>query len=80
MKYTGYYAYKELRAAAVSADATQEDIEDLVRWLRTYDSDSWNGESYDIDDGLRLFPVYDFDSHTQEEIDDGIDPCGWEIR
>jgi len=51
------YDYKELRAAAIAAEATQDDVNALGEWFSEYGADDWNGEYYDAD-GLRLFPQY----------------------
>lgn len=73
-----HYAYAELRKAAIN-NGTPEDIAALVEWMEQHGSSYWNGEYYDIDDGLRLRPIYNWDAHTQEEIDDGLQPDGWEV-
>lgn len=55
---TGYYGYEQLRAAAVSKDATQSDINALGEWFAEHGSTYWNGEYYDAGDGMRIFPIY----------------------
>ena len=75
---TNYCAYTELRDAAIN-NGTPEDVAALVEWMEQYGGRYWNGEYYDIGDGLRLRPIYNWDAHTQEEIDDGLQPDGWEV-
>ena len=70
----GRYDYEELRAAAVSPDATQIDINTLGEWFQTYDMNSWNGEYFDMDDGLRLYPV------EEEFLPDQFRVIRYEIR
>lgn len=65
------YSYSDLRARALSAEATSEDRLALLDWMETYDKNAWNGESFNIDDGLRLFPVYD---ETVDEDGDLVNP------
>ena len=67
--------YKELEAKALAADVTQEDIDNLGRWLERFGSDFWNGESYEIDAQHSLYAIYN------EEVDDTeYDILGWEVR
>lgn len=72
------YSYQELRAAALSPDATQDDLNALGEWFEMYGHsapDAWNGEYWDVDDGNRLFPIY------SEPTEDGdFDIIGYELR
>lgn len=68
------YNYEELRAAAVSPNATQIDIDTLGEWFDCYGMDSWNGEYFDADNGLRLFPIY------EEDEDENFTVIGYEFR
>jgi hypothetical protein len=52
------YSYEELAAAAMSVEATQEDIDALGEWFESYGRVYWNGEYYDIDGSHSLRPVY----------------------
>lgn len=70
----GKYSYEELRAAAVSPNATQIDIDTLGAWFDCYGMDSWNGEYFDADNGLRLFPV------CEEDEDENFTVTGYEFR
>lgn len=70
----GRYDYEELRAAAVSPDATEADLLALGKWFSLYGDCCWNGEYYDAD-GLRLYPLYKWD----EELDEG-EIVGYEFR
>lgn len=54
------YNYDELRAAAISPSATQEDINRLGEWFSEYGEAYWNGYYYDAD-GYKLIPLYDID-------------------
>ena len=72
------YSYQELREAALSPAATQENINALGEWFERYgheNPDFWNGEYWDADDGMRLFPVYtDPDEYGDSDI------IGYEFR
>ena len=70
----GYYDYRELRAAALSSDATQADIDALGEWFHQYGQRYWNGEYFDANDGLRVYPVY------QEMEPDEYELTGYEMR
>lgn len=70
----GYYDYDELAERALSADATQSDIDALGKWFECYGSSYWNGEYYEISDSRRLFPIYVEDEDEQYTI------TGYEIR
>lgn len=58
------YEYEELRAKAIAADATPEDIENLGNWFERYGDQYWNGEYFDAD-GYRLYPVYEYDEDDE---------------
>ena len=67
------YKYEELRAKAIAADATDEDIANLAEWFELYGMSHWNGECFDAD-GYQLYPV-------QEEVaEDEWKTVGWELR
>lgn len=70
-----YYDYKELRAKAVSPDATQADIDALGDWFYRYGDRYWNGEFFNADEGRELWPVYKWN----EELDQG-EIVGYELR
>ena len=55
-----------------SADATQEDINNLGRWFLLYNP-YWNGEYYDAD-GVEVWPVY------KQISDDDFELVGYELR
>ena len=60
------YSYAELKARALSPDATQEDLKALAAWFDEYDPRSWNGEVYDVD-GRSLKPIYQLaDAETED--------------
>lgn len=77
------YSYKELRAAAVAAAATQDAINGAINgaidalgeWMTTYGTAYWNGECFDIDDGLGLWPVY-----GEPNEDGDVELIRYEIR
>lgn len=52
------YQFDELRDAALSPDATQNDINALGEWFQRYGYSDWNGEYFDVDGVNRLRPVY----------------------
>ena len=54
------YTYDELRAAAISPTATQEDIDAFGEWFEEFGFPYWTGEYFDADDGLRLYPIYSY--------------------
>lgn len=70
----GYYDYDELREKALSADATQQDLENMARWFNNYDISAWNGEYYDMGNGKRLFPI------CAETEPDEWEITGYEIK
>lgn len=74
MTYINYYNYKELREKALSADATQEDINSLGEWFEQYGDEYWNGEYYNADDGVRVYPI------VKEVDEDEYEITGYEIR
>lgn len=53
------YQYKELAAAAMKFDATQEEINALGEWFEQYGMCYWNGTSWEVDEksGVYLAPV-----------------------
>lgn len=77
MLHNDYYDYKDLREAAISPAATQDDINALGRWFEHNGQDFWNGEHYDADNGYRLFPVY---KEVGEPGDDVWEISGYEFR
>lgn len=66
--------YHDLEKAALSADATQEDISRLGEWFERYGSAFWNGEFYDVDGVHRLIPV------GREDEDGDFHREGWELK
>ena len=74
-----YYSYEDL-VKAYDENHSKENLDALVEWFERYGSEYWSGEYYEIDSSRRLYPIYNWDEHTQEEIDDGLAPDGWEIR
>lgn len=73
----GRYDYDELKNKALSAEATQEDVNALGEWFEQNSSD-WNGEYYEIDTYNRLYPIYA--ENTDESTEDSYDVVGYEIR
>ena len=66
--------YPELEAAALSADATEEDINALGKWFELFGETYGNGEYYNVDGDYRLYSI-------DEEDDDGdFHRIGWELR
>ena len=59
-----YYDYKKLKAAAMTATATQIDIDTLGEWFAAFGRNFWNGEYYDADD-FKIIPVY---KQTGEDV------------
>lgn len=51
------YDYQELKQKALSAEAAQEDINNLGEWFEQYGDRYWNGEYYSVDNN-RLYPIY----------------------
>jgi len=71
-----YYEYDALLEKAMSAEATQTDIDALGNWFENWGNDFWNGEYFEIDKDHRLYPVYE-----EIENEDGtFDLKGFEIR
>lgn len=66
--------YKELEQAALSADATQEDINALGKWFELYGETYWNGEYYTVNDNTRIVPI------DIEDEDGDFHREGWELR
>lgn len=69
------YSYKELRAAAVAAGASQDAIDALGEWMTSFGNSCRNGECFDIDDGLGLWPVY-----GEPNEDGDVELIRYEIR
>lgn len=66
--------YQELEKAALSADATQEDINRLGKWFELYGETYWNGEYYHVTDDIRIVPI------DIEDEDGDFHRTGWELR
>lgn len=66
--------YKELEKKALSADATQEDINRLGKWFELYGERYWNGEYYRVTEDVRIVPV------DIEDEDGDFHRTGWELR
>ena len=71
------YDYEELKEKVLSAEATQEDINNFGEWFEQYGDRYWNGEYYSVDDN-RLYPIY------RRIDDDGLEEqyeiVGYEIK
>lgn len=65
--------YKELEQAALSADATQDDIDRLGEWFELYGETYWNGEFYDVDGDHKIRPI------DVEDEDGDFHRTGWEL-
>lgn len=72
----GRYDWEEVKSAALSPNATADDVDALGEWLERYDMLSFNGEYYDLGDGLRLYPVYEINDRDG----DFLGFVGWEVR
>ena len=70
----GKYDYEDLVSKALSAKATQKDINNLGKWFDRYGSMYWNGEYYEIDSNHNLFPVIEVDE------DGECKTVGWEVH
>ena len=70
----GRYDYEDLVSKALSAKATQEDINALGEWFDRFGSEYWNGEYYEIDSNHNIFPV------IQMVEEDVFETVGWEIH
>ena len=66
--------YLELEKAALSAEATKEDINRLGKWFELYGESYWNGEYYNIDGDHRLYSI------DEEDEDGDFRHIGWEVR
>ena len=66
--------YDKLVQKALSAEATQGDLEALWNWFSEYGRKYWNGECYDIDGRRGLYPVY------EQADEDEFQITGYEIR
>ena len=68
------YDYQELKEKALSADATQEDINSLGDWFEQYGDRYWNGEYFRVENGIHLYRI-------EEEVDeDEWEVKGYELR
>ena len=68
------YDYEELKNKALSADATQEDVNALGEWFEQYGDRYWNGECFSVENGIHLYRI-------EEEIDeDEWEVTGYELR
>lgn len=67
------YNYKELEAAAIKFDATQEEISALGEWFERYGRCYWNGECWNVDEkkDLYLYPIY------HDTGDDSVEVVGY---
>lgn len=63
------YEYEELKNKALSADATQEDVNALGEWFECFGGRYWNGECYSVENGIHLYRI-------EEEVDEDE----WEIK
>lgn len=63
------YDYEELKEKVLSAEATQEDINNLGEWFEQYGDRYWNGEYYSVENGIHLYRI-------EEEVDEDE----WEIK
>lgn len=71
------YDYQELKNKALSADVTQEDINNLGDWFEQYGDKYWNGEYCSVD-GSRLYPIYR--RIDDDEIEEQYEIVGYEIK
>lgn len=71
------YDYQELKNKALSADVTQEDINNLGDWFEQYGDKYWNGEYYSVD-GSRLYPIYR--RIDDDELEEQYEIVGYEIK
>lgn len=68
------YDYQELKEKALSADAKQEDINNLGEWFEQYGDKYWNGEYFSIDNNIHLYRIV-------KEVDENEwETIGYEIR
>ena len=63
-----YYCYEELKAKALSADATAEDLINLGEWFERFGSSYWNGEYYEVDSTHKLYPIWHYIGGDDIEI------------
>lgn len=68
------YDYQELEHKALTADASQEDINRLGKWFELYGESYWNGEFYDVDGTHQILPI------DTEDEDGDFHREGWELR
>ena len=71
------YDYQELKNKALSADATQNDINNLGEWFEQYGDKYWNGEYYRVE-GSRLYPIYR--RIDDDELEEQYEIVGYEIK
>ena len=71
------YDYEELKEKVLSAEATQEDINNLGEWFEQYGDRYWNGEYYSVDDN-RLYPIYR--RIDDDELEEQYEIVGYEIK
>lgn len=71
------YDYQELKNKALSADVTQEDINNLGEWFEQHGDKYWNGEYYSVDNN-RLYPTYQ--RIDDDELEEQYEIVGYEIR
>lgn len=68
------YAYEDLEKKALSANATDADIQALADWFIQYGNDFWTGECFIVNSNHALYPIY------REVGEDEFKIEGWEIR
>lgn len=68
------YDYEELKNKALSADATQDDINTLGEWFECFGGRYWNGEYYSVENGIHLYPV------CHEVDEDEWEIVGYELK
>lgn len=71
------YDYEELKEKVLSAEATQEDINNLGEWFEQYGDRYWNGEYYSVDNN-RLYPMYR--RIDDDELEEQYEIVGYEIK
>lgn len=68
------YSYQELREKALSASATQDDVNALGYWFSRYGNRYWNGKFYDCGDDVKLYYV------LQQIGEDEFEVVGYELK
>ena len=66
--------YSELEKAALSPDASPEDVARLGVWFERFGAEYWNGEFYDVDG------VHQLRSVDVEDDDGDFHRIGWDLR